>query len=73
LEQLASRGGMEILDLLNPKSKAFKDTKKDLAALTSPEAAELINGNPRMMYRPLLTDGEKLAVGFNPEEMEKLL
>ncbi len=73
LKQLASLGRLELLDLLNPGSKAFKDKKLDYKKITSLEAGELITENPRIMYRPLLTDGEHLVVGFKPEEMEKLL
>ena len=68
MSELADRGGMSIKDLLNPGSKGFKDLKLDLDSITDPEAAELINKNPKIMRRPLLTDRDKLVAGFNPEE-----
>lgn len=73
LQVLAALGGMEVFDLLNIKSKAFKDLGIDLKNIASREAGELMVSNPRVMYRPLLTDGKKLVLGFKPEEMEKLL
>ncbi len=73
LGELAARGGMSIKDLLNPGSKGFKDLKLDLDSITDPEAAELINKNPKIMRRPLLTDQDKLVAGFNPEEYRALV
>ncbi len=73
LEELASLGGVEVRDLLNPKSKAFKDTGADPEKVTSSEAGKIMVKNPRAMRRPLLTDGNILVKGFEPEEMEKLL
>ncbi len=59
--------------MLNPKSKAFKNTGADLEKITPQEAGKIILENSRTMYRPLFTDGKTLVVGFKPEEMEKLL
>lgn len=61
------------MGLLNPGSKAFKEKGLDINKVNSKEAGELIFRNPRMMCRPLLTDGQNLVVGFKPDEMEKLL
>jgi len=68
LIELASRGGTSINGLLNPASKGFKDLKLDLNSITDSEAAELINKNPKIMRRPLLTDQKKLVAGFNEDE-----
>ncbi|EEG76563.1 arsenate reductase and related [Dethiobacter alkaliphilus AHT 1] len=73
LEELAKRAGLQVNELINPKSKAFKDVGKDAEAVSPQEAKELISANPRIMYRPLLTDGKRLTMGFKPEEMEALL
>jgi arsenate reductase-like glutaredoxin family protein len=45
----------------------------DLQKLSPREAGELISANPRRMYRPILTNGRDLVLGFKPAEMEKLL
>jgi len=73
LSELASRGGTSVRGLLNPGSKGFKELKLDLDSITDPEAAELINKNPKIMRRPLLTDRKKLVAGFNPEEYSSLV
>jgi len=70
LEQLAAMGNMELTELINTGSKAFKDTGADPQKITNREAGEIISKNPRAMHRPLLTDGKGLVVGFKPEEME---
>lgn len=44
-----------------------------MQALSEQEAAELLSANPKAMFRPLLTNGTRLVVGFNREEMELLL
>lgn len=70
---LAARGGITIADLVNPKSQGLKKLGTDPSSLSEQEAAELLSKNPKVIYRPLLTDGKSLAVGFKPEQMEKLI
>ena len=73
IEDLASLGEMEVRDLINRRSTVFKKMGVDPETMTSARAGELILENPRVMHRPLLTDGSSLVVGFKPEEMAKLL
>lgn len=73
LFDLAQRGNLSMGDLLNKKSKAFKDLKVDPGKLSDEETAQLLSDNPKAIKRPLLTDGTKLTAGFKPEEMEGLL
>ncbi len=70
---MATRGGTSIKDLLNPGSKGFKELKLDLDGMTEQKAVDLIKKNPKVMRRPLLTDGIKLAIGFNPEEYSSFI
>jgi len=73
LFQLAERGNLKINDLLNKKSKAFKDLKIDPDSLSEEKTAQILSENPKAITRPLLTDGKKLTAGFKPDEMENLL
>ena len=73
LTELASRGGTSVKGLLNPGSKGFKELKLDMDSITDPEAAELINKNPKIMRRPLLTDHKKLVAGFKEDEYKTML
>ncbi len=59
--------------LLNPRSKALRDSGVAWERIASPEVAALVRKNPRVLYRPLLTDGKRLVRGFLPEEMKLLL
>ncbi len=73
LFELARRGGTPVSGLVNPKSQGLKKLGVDFLSLSDQEAAELLSTNPKIMYRPLLTDGTTLTVGFKPELMEKLI
>ncbi len=73
LNELANLGSTSIKGLLNPGSKGFKELKLDLDKINDQEAAELIKKNPKIMKRPLLTDGKNLALGFKIEEYEALI
>jgi arsenate reductase-like glutaredoxin family protein len=70
---LAGLGGIKMHDLLNERSKTYKDMKINAKDLSENEVAELLSANPKAMFRPLLTDGKKLVVGFQLEQMEAVL
>jgi arsenate reductase-like glutaredoxin family protein len=70
---LAKRAGLEPLELLNLKSTVFKAMNVEAISLSPEEVAQLIASNPRVMIRPLLTDGTRLSLGFKPEQMAALL
>ena len=72
LEELALQGGMEVKDLVNHKSRGFKNTGVELESMSSREAGSLIIENPRIMHRPIFTDGNNLVVGLNTEELERI-
>ncbi len=73
LAELASLGNTSITAMLNPSSKGFKELKLKLEELTDKEAADLINKHPRIMRRPLLSDGKRLLVGFKPDQYSGML
>lgn len=68
IKELASRGGLSVEEMLNPKSAGFKKLGLDADKIGSEEAARLINENPKIMRRPLLTDGMNLVIGFNADQ-----
>ncbi len=73
LLHLAKLGGLSVAELINPKSKALKNLDVAPESLSDTEAARLLQEQPQIMFRPLFTDGEKLVVGFKPEQLEALL
>ncbi len=72
LTELAEIAGITVKDLLNPKSAGLKKMALDLDNIDDQQAAALINEQPRIMRRPLLTDGRQIVIGFNAEQYAKL-
>jgi len=72
LDQLATLGSTTVKELLNPKSTSFRELKLDLATIDEQKAANLINVHPKIMRRPLLSDGQKLAIGFDPNHFQSI-
>ena len=73
LDKLASIAGLAVKDLLNPKSTGFKNLGLELDKIRDSEAAALIGEHPKIMRRPLLTDGEALVLGFDEDEYARLV
>jgi arsenate reductase-like glutaredoxin family protein len=73
LKDLAAIGGVTVKDLVNPKSTGFKAMNLDLDEVSDEEAAILINENPKIMIRPLLSDGKSISVGFDPDRFAGVL
>jgi regulatory protein spx len=65
LKELAAVGGVTVKALVNPKSTGFKAMNLDLNEIGDEDAAKLINENPKIMIRPLLSDGKKISIGFD--------
>ncbi len=70
---LAKLGAITEKELLNPKSTGFRELGLNLENIDHQEAAKLINQYPKIMRRPLLSDGKQLAVGFDPERFSALI
>lgn len=74
LSQLASVSDMNIKDLINHRSQVFKKLDPDFDGMDEETAADLIKAYPRLLKRPILTDGSKLfIIGFKETEYKKLL
>ncbi len=59
-------------EILATRSQTFKDFGKDVNDLPLSEVIQLIVNEPKLLRRPLLTDGKKLVVGYNPEGLQGL-
>lgn len=73
LFELARLGGISVKGLVNPKSRSYREVGVDTSSFTESEAAAYLAANPKAMFRPLLTDGKNLVVGFEPEKMEAII
>lgn len=59
-------------EILSTRSQKFKDLDFDINELTVSELLELLSEDPRLLKRPILTDGENLVVGYNQSAMQSL-
>jgi arsenate reductase-like glutaredoxin family protein len=69
---LATLGSTTVKELLNPKSTGFRALRLELAEIDDQEAAKLINKHPKIMRRPLLSNGKKLAIGFDSDQFQSI-
>jgi len=60
-------------ELLATRSQSFKDLNKEVDDLPLSEVVKLIIEDPKLLKRPILTDGHKLIVGYNPEGLKSLI
>jgi regulatory protein spx len=59
-------------DILAKRSQSFKSLDVDIYDLSMNELLELLTKNPKLLKRPLVTDGEQLIAGYSPGDMKKL-
>ncbi len=59
-------------EILATRSQTFKDLKINVDDMTLSEVVKLLVDNPKLLRRPILTDGEKLVIGYNPEGLRNL-
>ncbi|KMM63329.1 regulatory protein MgsR [Bacillus glycinifermentans] len=60
-------------EILATRSQAFKELNLNIEELTVSEVVDLLIEKPKLLRRPIIVNGEKLVVGYNPGELLKLL
>ncbi len=73
LKKLAKQADLAIKDLVNTKSQAYKQIKPDLSTMGEKEILDLISSNPRILIRPILSDGKKMIMGFKEEQYREYI
>lgn len=73
LKTLAAQHGATIKELVNTKSQAYKNLQPDLANMDEKALFELVSANPRILVRPLLSDGKQMVTGFKEDQYRKFL
>lgn len=73
LKALASKlpGGVQAL--VGTRGRAYKELGLEGRSLSDEEWLDLIEKTPRLLRRPILTDGETVLVGFAKDEWEAKL
>ncbi|MBM7650469.1 Spx/MgsR family transcriptional regulator [Bacillus ectoiniformans] len=59
-------------ELLATRSQTYKDLDINVDELPLSEVVKLLVKEPKLLRRPILTDGKKIVVGFNPEGLRSL-
>lgn len=65
-----TREGMQ--EILATRSETFKQLDVDINDLRVSEVLDMLHKEPRLLRRPIITDGEQLVVGYNRSGLEKL-
>ncbi|TDQ41680.1 Spx/MgsR family RNA polymerase-binding regulatory protein [Aureibacillus halotolerans] len=72
LKQILSLTTEGIDEILATRSQTFKQLKIDVNELTFTEMVELLTREPKLLRRPIITDGTKLVVGYNPSALRNI-
>lgn len=54
-------------DLLSTRSRRYQEMKEEVAGLEGDALLELLAREPKMLRRPLITDGRRCVVGYDPD------
>ncbi|TGA96721.1 Spx/MgsR family RNA polymerase-binding regulatory protein [Sporolactobacillus shoreae] len=65
-----SKSGVE--DILATRSTLYKQLNVDLDTMPLSQALQLLSSEPRLLRRPILTDGEKLVVGYHSDDLMRI-
>jgi len=73
LEDLYKKSGLSINKLFNTSGQKYRELglKDKIKTASEQELLDLLASDGMLMKRPILTDGEKVTVGFNEESFEK--
>ncbi|MBA2173606.1 Spx/MgsR family RNA polymerase-binding regulatory protein [Halobacillus locisalis] len=67
LRQILSLTTLGIDEILAKRSKEYKELDIDVDDLTINEFLDLVIEKPKLLRRPILTNGEKIVVGYDLE------
>ena len=58
---------------LNTRNELYREKNMKESPPSRAEAIALMAKNPNLIKRPILVKGSKILLGFNPDEMQRLL
>lgn len=73
LEQLYKKSGLDIKKFFNTSGKKYRELglKDKVKTASEEELLELLSTDGMLIKRPIVTDGERVTVGFNEETFAK--
>ena len=66
-------GDRDYKTFLNPRNELYREKKMKESPPSRAEAIALMAKHPNLIKRPILVKGKQILLGFNPEEMRKVL
>jgi len=74
LKELVSLSGLELKKFFNTSGEVYKalQLKDKLAAMSEEEQLELLASSGMLIKRPIVTDGNKVTVGYKEEQYEQI-
>ncbi len=74
LVALIQKSGRPYTDFLNRSGQAYREQnlKEKVSRLSEREIVAILSQNGRLIKRPIVTDGEKVTVGFNATEFARV-
>ncbi|MEH7178986.1 arsenate reductase family protein [Neobacillus vireti] len=74
LQQLVEKSGLELKKFFNTSGQKYRELgiKDKIPTASQDELLELLASDGMLIKRPLVSDGEKVTVGFKEEEYEKM-
>lgn len=74
LKELYQKSGLELKKFFNTSGQKYRELgiKDKMNTASEDELLELLASDGMLIKRPLLTDGEKVTVGFKEEVYEKI-
>ncbi|MFZ2462355.1 MAG: arsenate reductase family protein [Caldibacillus thermoamylovorans] len=73
IEQLYKKSGLELKRFFNTSGQKYRELglKDKINTLEEGELLDLLASGGMLLKRPIVTNGEKVTVGFKEEEFEK--
>ena len=66
-------GDRDYKTFLNTRNELYREKNMKESPPSRAEAIALMAKNPNLIKRPILVKGKQILLGFNPEEMRKVL
>ena len=73
IEDFYKKSGLELRKFFNTSGKKYRELglKDKVKTASEEELLDLLASDGMLLKRPIVTDGEKVTVGFKEEEFEK--
>lgn len=73
LQDMYEKSGLELKKFFSTSTKKYRELgiKDQLKIATEKELLDLLSSDGMLLKKPIITDGEKVIIGFKEEELEK--